>query len=78
MDDLEMNDLDLIDEIVKRAEEHQKLREKNFAIAEIKNIRAKLIEEYKNDQHMDNYTTGVIHKIIDNQIEKLEGDKNNE
>ena len=43
-----MNDLELIDEIVKRAEEHQRQKEIRFAIKELVRLKDKLIVEWMN------------------------------
>ena len=37
-----MDDMELIDEIVKRAEEHQKQKERNFAIAQLEIVKGKI------------------------------------
>ena len=69
-----MDDLALIDEIVRRAEEHQKQREKEFAIAELEKLRSELHEtaemhidgDYLRDEWIDEY--------IDNHISELKGE----
>lgn len=43
-----MNDIELIDEIVKRAEEHQRQKEIRFAIKELVKLKDKLIVEWMN------------------------------
>ena len=44
-----MNDIELIGEIVKRAEEHQKQRERDFAISELVKIKEVLKKAKKRD-----------------------------
>lgn len=39
-----MNDIELIDEIVKRAEEYQKQKEKEFAVTELEKIKQMILE----------------------------------
>ena len=41
-----MNDIELIDEIVKRADEHQKQKEREFAIFEFKELKAEIGSYY--------------------------------
>ena len=65
-----MNDIELIDEIVKRAEEHQKQKEREFAITELEKVK----EEMNNycDYHAI-YDWGLI-DLIDEHISKLKGE----
>ena len=42
-----MNDIELIDEIVRRADEHQKQKEKEFAIKELEKIKAEFESRYE-------------------------------
>ena len=44
------------------------------AVTEIEKIKIKMVEKYKNNQYMDNYTIGVVHKIIDERIAELKGE----
>lgn len=67
-----MNDLELIDEIVKRAEEHQKQREKDFAIEELKKIKYKFACTEWNNTGDGMYAE----KILDNRIKELKGENN--
>lgn len=66
-----MNDIELIDEIVKRAEEHQKQREKEFVIAELEKIKA----EFK-DREGNDFTAFHFYEVIDNHIKELKGENN--
>ena len=79
-----MNDIELIDEIVKRAEEHQKQREIEFAIAELEKIKAEInkcrddiITRHDNTEvdlsRLDGINLAVI--ILDNHIKELKGEQ---
>lgn len=77
-----MNDIELIDEIVKRADEHQKQKEKEFAITELDRIKKKI----KNDcilheewfVNIDDLEKCLcrIDTIVDKEISELKGDNN--
>ena len=72
-----MNDIELIDEIVKRAEEHQKQKQKEFAIAELEKIKAEIDEEVVISKMGNEVVCWVdITNILDNYIKKLKGDNN--
>ena len=79
-----MNDLELIDEIVKRAEEHQKQREKEFAIAELEKIKAEIENEYplKMPTHSRaqgksvGYGLHIALDIVNKRISELKGENN--
>lgn len=72
-----MDDMELIDEIVKRAEEHQKQKEKEFAISELEKVRKKIkndsiiYEERFVDMDALQGCLCGIDAIIDNEIFKL-------
>lgn len=74
-----MNDIELVDEIVKRAEEHQKRKEREFAIEELEKIKEDI------DHLMSYYTTEAgtklksqkgIFRLIDKHIAELKGENN--
>lgn len=73
-----MNDIELIGEIVKRAEEHQKQKEKEFAIAELEKIKSEIEQCYYNDNNVD----GVIifkrdiDDVFNERIAELKGEDN--
>lgn len=68
-----MNDIELIDEIVKRAEEHQKQREKEFAIAEIKKLKEE-IHDVISACFLDKKDIHAIQNVFDEHIAKLKGE----
>lgn len=74
-----MDDLALIDEIVRRAEEHQKQREKEFAISELENIKEEIEKCYYNDS---SEVDGVIifkedvNNIFNKHVAELKGENN--
>ena len=82
-----MNDIELIDEIVKRAEEHQKQREKEFAITELEKINAEIKEIRMEEPLMsrgfecygfkdktpEDIKTEVI-ELLDERISELKGE----
>ena len=45
-------------------------------VEEFEKLKTEMVGKYKNDQHMDNYTMGVFHKVIDNHIKELKGENN--
>ena len=75
-----MIDIELIDEIVKRAEEHQKQREKEFAITELEKIKAEaeeLIELCDSDYEFEEiYGINSVVNIINSRIIELKGENN--
>ena len=80
MDNMEIiDDMKLIDEIVKRADEHQKQKEKNFAIAELEKVK-KTILDYSlfdsGDASPDRafeVMQDLSVSVIDNEIKGLKG-----
>ncbi|MBO7733824.1 MAG: hypothetical protein J6S67_14775 [Methanobrevibacter sp.] len=81
--DLTMNDIELIDEIVRRADEHQKQKEKEFAIAEIKKLREEAQIQMifrKNPDNNDRLEFSIDNMsfcdLIDKHISELKGKTN--
>ena len=77
--DLTMNDIELIDEIVRRADEHQKQKERDFAISELEGIKAEFLNlsftGYADKPKLDR---SKVLNILDNHISELKGDNNEE
>ena len=75
-----MNDIELIDEIVRRAEEHQSKKQKEFAIAELEKIKekiSKLTRYYTTESgHINLVSDNAVYRIIDKEIAKLKGENN--
>lgn len=71
-----MNDIELIDEIVKRADEHQKQKEKEFAIAELEIVKGKITMKSRPqwERLIVNLTDCEI--IINDMIAELKGENN--
>ena len=71
-----MNDIELIDEIVRRADEHQKQKEKEFAIAELEKVQAEIQEEIVNSRGYVTYRNALFYcyEIVDNHIKELKGE----
>ena len=69
-----MNDIELIDEIVRRAEEHQKQKQKEFAIAELEKIKAEIKSKYEFNFDFSWSTVCSILDDLDNHIKELKGD----
>ena len=65
-----MDDIELIDEIVKRAEEYQKQKEREFAIAEIKKLKEE-VHDVILTCFLDEEDTYTILNAIDNHINNL-------
>ena len=78
MDNIEltMNDIELIDEIVRRADEHQKQKEKEFAIAELELVKEKITMKSRPqwERLVVNLTDCEI--IINDMIAELKGENN--
>lgn len=70
-----MNDIELIDEIVRRAEEHQKQKEKEFAIAEIKKLKEE-IHDVILACFLDEEDIYAILNTVDKHISELKGENN--
>ena len=90
MNDIELiTDSKLIDEIVKRAEEHQKQKEKEFAIFELEEVKEEIglyysdcllsISDNDNDCKICNKNVfeSILRKI-DNHVAELKGEKEND
>lgn len=70
-----MNDMELIDEIVRRADEHQKQKEKEFAISELEKLRSELHETAEMHCDGDYYLRDEwIDEYVNNHISKLKGE----
>ena len=70
-----MNDIELIDEIVRRADEHQKQKERDFAISELEEIKAE-INKYalhiRKDTVLEILDKHIIKADCDNDCEHCE------
>lgn len=71
-----MDDLALIDEIVRRADEHQKQKEREFAIAELEKIKSNINCKYLNNYKYSAVTVAYILNDLDNRIKELKGENN--
>ena len=75
-----MNDIELCQELMKRAEEYQKRKAREFAIAELEKIKAE-IEEIDNIVHEHGATYinkyGIV-KVFNKHISELKGESNAE
>lgn len=68
-----MNDIELIDEIVRRADEHQKQKEKEFAIAELEKIKTG-VHDIRLEIDCDMHTGDKVIQLIDKRISELKGE----
>ena len=77
-----MDDIELIDEIVKRAEEHQKQKEREFAIAELEKIKSEIIactqQEEGEVPACINYGIKLSTEIVEKHISELKGENKKE
>lgn len=75
-----MNDIELIDEIVRRADEHQKQKEREFAAAELEKIKAEIIactqQEEGEVPACINYGIKLSTEIVEKHISELKGQNN--
>ena len=72
-----MDDLELIDEIVRRADEHQRQKERKFAVDEIKKLKEE-IHDVLLTCFLDEEDIYAILNAIDKHIEELKGENNGE
>ena len=72
-----MNDIELCQELMKRAEEYQKRKEREFAIAELEKIKEEIRTTYNHDNWDKISRLGqrdLDMAIIDNHISELKGE----
>lgn len=71
-----MNDIELCQELMKRAEEYQKRKEREFAIAELEKIKAEIEEDkklYSYNEHIQKGHSNCI-DIVNSHISELKGE----
>lgn len=73
-----MNDIELCQELMKRAEEYQKRKAREFAIEELKKIKAEIMATGNWKSEYEISDRGVIKavEVIDNHISELKGENN--
>ena len=75
-----MNDIELCQELMKRAEEYQKRKEREFAIEELEKIKAEISTEFKKygGEWENGYNNGlkVVLTKVENHIAELKGENN--
>lgn len=71
-----MNDIELCQELMERAEEYQKQKEREFAIAELGKLKSKIeLMDFDFGDYYDDTNTIIemVSKVIDKSIAELKG-----
>lgn len=75
-----MNDIELCQELMTRAEEYQKRKEREFAIDELEKIKGKVIACFNQEDNVfsSNFNLGIemAISVIDKSIIELKGENN--